>query len=262
MIVALLTDFGTRDHYVGVMKGVVLGVCPKATLVDITHEIAPQDIVSGAVELAAAYPYFPPGTVFLVVVDPGVGSTRRGMAAECGGYRFVGPDNGVMSGAFSTGGDLRCVELRDTQYALPTMSRTFEGRDRFAPAAGWLARGTDLEAFGPRILDPVVLELPRPALVASGIEGEVVRVDRFGNLITNIDRETLEALPSRDVEVHIGGRRITCLVATYADAIPGEVCALFSSSGYIEIALNGGSAAAMLGVSKAARVRVAAKASR
>src|SRR5437867_4555547 len=187
-VIALLTDFGTRDHYAGTMKGVALGICPDATLVDITHELPAHDVVGGALELAAAYRYFPAGTIFLVVVDPGVGSTRRGIAAEMGDYRFVAPDNGVLSVVFEQTKPKRVVELSDRRYARPTVSRTFEGRDRFAPAAGWLAKGLDLTALGRPAGALHRLELPEASIDGDQLVGAVVRVDRFGNLITNIDR--------------------------------------------------------------------------
>ena len=138
-VIALLTDFGTRDHYVGTMKGVILGICPGATLVDVTHDIAPQDITTGALELAAAVPYFPAGSVFVAVVDPGVGSRRRALAVETRGRFLVGPDNGLLSLAFAADPGFRAVSIESPSYALPVVSRTFEGRDRFAPAAAWLA---------------------------------------------------------------------------------------------------------------------------
>src|SRR6266705_1231540 len=147
-LIALLTDFGLRDHYAGTMKGVALGVCPDITFVDISHDIAPHDVLGGALELAAAYRYFPHGTIFLAVVDPGVGSTRYGIAADTGEYRFVAPDNGVLSVVFDQATPKRVVELSDRRYARPTISRTFEGRDRFAPAAAWLAKGVDLAGLG------------------------------------------------------------------------------------------------------------------
>ena len=147
-LIALVTDFGLQDHYVGVMKGVMLGLCPDAQLVDISHGIPPQDIVGAALELEAAYRYFPPGTVFLVVVDPGVGSARRALAIDTGAHRFVGPDNGVLALAATATSGRRVVELINPQYARPTISLTFEGRDRFAPAAAWLASGVDVSAFG------------------------------------------------------------------------------------------------------------------
>lgn len=246
MIVALLTDFGTGDHYVGTMKGVILSVCPDATLVDITHDIPPQDIVSGALELAAAYRYFPAGAVFIAVVDPGVGSARRGIVVDAGGYRFVGPDNGILSLAFREAGAAQVAELRERKYARPTISRTFEGRDRFAPAAGWLARGTELHHFGPVVADPVVLTVPIPAVTTNGVEGQVLRVDRFGNLITNIDQLMLGDAARARYQIDIAGRRIARVVATYSEAQPLELCALIGSSGYLEIAVNGGSAAEAL----------------
>src|SRR6266542_3205117 len=147
-VIALLTDFGTRDHYAGTMKGVVLGICPDATLVDISHDLPPHDVLAGALELAAAYKYFPAGTIFLVVVDPGVGSTRRGIAAEAGDHKFVAPDNGVLTIVLDDHAPEKGVELSERRYARPTVSRTFEGRDRFAPAAAWLAKGIELSALG------------------------------------------------------------------------------------------------------------------
>src|SRR5262245_26509580 len=186
-LIALVTDFGTRDHYVGTMKGVMLGVCPDLALVDISHDIPPHDVLAGAFELAASYRYFPKGTIFLVVVDPGVGSTRRGIAAQCGDYVFVAPDNGVLSVVFAEMPPHRMVELGEPRYARPAISQTFEGRDRFAPAAAWLATGVDLAALGKPAGQPVMLNVPAPALAPSSIDGQVVRIDRFGNLVTNID---------------------------------------------------------------------------
>jgi S-adenosyl-L-methionine hydrolase (adenosine-forming) len=256
VIVALLTDFGTRDHYVGTMKGVILSVCPGVTIVDLTHEIPPQDIIAGAHELAAAYRYFPAGTVFLGVVDPGVGSRRRGIAADAGGYRFVGPDNGLFSLSFRDLGPVHIVELKERKFTRAKISRTFEGRDRFAPVAGWLARGTPLSAFGPPVADPVILDVPTPSVSSEAIEGEVLRVDHFGNLITNVDRETLDRFDARDVVIQIRDRRIRGLVSVYADAEPGQLCALVGSSEQLEIAVHGGSAAAMLNAGRADTIRI------
>src|SRR5689334_12398175 len=161
-VIALLTDFGTRDHYAGTMKGVALGICPDATLVDITHEVPAHDVLAGALELAAAFRYFPAGTIFLVVVDPGVGSVRRGIAAEAGDYRFVAPDNGVLTPIFDELTPKRVVELSERRYARPTVSRTSEGRDRFGPAAAWLAKGIDLPALGRPAANPCRLNIPQP----------------------------------------------------------------------------------------------------
>jgi S-adenosylmethionine hydrolase len=254
-LLALLTDFGLRDHYVGTMKGVILGICPEAMFVDITHDVAPHDVLGGALELAAAYRYFPSGTIFLVVVDPGVGSTRRGIAADCGEYRFVAPDNGVLSVVFDQTPAKRAVELTDRKYARPTISKTFEGRDRFGPAAGWLAKGVQLTALGRAATSLVRLDIPLPRASDGGVDGEVLRVDRFGNLTTNIDEATLSKM-SGPVTVRIGAELIPRVVSTYADATPGELCALVGSSDRLEVAVNGGSAAALLGLGRGAPVQL------
>jgi S-adenosyl-L-methionine hydrolase (adenosine-forming) len=256
-VVALLTDFGTRDHYAGAMKGVVLGICPEATLVDISHEIPPHDVLAAALELWACYRYFPAGTIFLVVVDPGVGSSRHGMAAEANDQRFVAPDNGVLSLVFKDTPPRRLVDLSERRYARPTISRTFEGRDRFAPAAGWLAKGVDLAALGCPLADYRRLDVPDPLVTDDSIVGEVRSVDRFGNLITNIDRKTLDQFAqSRPIEVSIGGHRVARIVRTYAEADEEQSCALIGSTDHLEIALRDRSAAAALQLSRGARVDV------
>jgi S-adenosylmethionine hydrolase len=260
-VIALLTDFGTRDHYVGTMKGVMLGICPEATLVDLTHDVPAHDILAGALELAAAYRYFPAGTIFLVVVDPGVGSGRRGVAAEVGDYRFVAPDNGVLTPIVNEQQPARIVELSDRRYALPTVSRTFEGRDRFAPAAAWLAQGVDLAALGRPAGGLHRLEIPRADADADAIAGQVLRIDRFGNLITNIDRQAFDRLAERGtVEVRVGTRQVPKVVSTYADVGRGEVCALFGSTDHLEVAANGASAADQLGLGLGAPVHVSRRA--
>jgi S-adenosylmethionine hydrolase len=255
-LVALLTDFGLRDHYVGAMKGVILGICPEATLVDISHDVPPQDVLAAALELSAAYRFFPPGTIFLVVVDPGVGSVRRGLAAEAGPYRFVAPDNGVLSPVFDDLAPTLVVALDRPEASASAMSRTFEGRDRFAPAAGRLAAGADVRDLGRPAGEVQRLDVPRPRATEEGIDGAVVRVDRFGNLITNIDRRLFEALGSGRRSVRIGPHRISKMVGTYAEALPGEVCVLFSSSDHLEIAVNGSNASRALGVGRGTGVRV------
>ena len=256
-VIALLTDFGSSDHYAGAMKGVALSVCPEATLVDITHDIPPHDVLAGALELAASYKYFPAGTIFLVVVDPGVGSSRRGIAADCGDYKFVAPDNGVLSAVFRETPPKKVVELTERKYARPTVSRTFEGRDRFAPAAGWLARGVALVSMGKSISNYHVIDLPSPEVAADHITGEVVRVDRFGNLITNIDRKTLEQFAGgRPIAITLANRDIPRIVATYAEAPAGELCALFGSTDHLEVAVNAGDAARELGLGRGAKAGV------
>src|SRR5476649_2264919 len=172
-VIALLTDFGTRDHYAGTMKGVALTICPDATLVDISHDIAAHDVLGGALELAASYRYFPVGTIFLVVVDPGVGSARRGIAVDTGDYKFVAPDNGVLTAVLEEHPAKRGVELTERKYGRPTVSRTFEGRDRFAPAAAWLAKGIDLAALGRSAPSIQRLDIPKPRADGDLIDGQV-----------------------------------------------------------------------------------------
>ncbi len=256
-VIALLTDFGTRDHYAGAMRGVALGICPEATLVDITHDVAPQDVLGGALELAAAFKYFPAGTVFLVVVDPGVGSARHGIAADAGGYKFVAPDNGVLTCVFKEAPPRRVVELTERRYARPTVSRTFEGRDRFAPAAAWLAKGVDLTALGRPLTTWQMLDVREPVVGDDRVMGEVLRVDRFGNLVTNIDRRTFERFAGQAaIEIAAAGHPVATLVATYAEAEAGTVCALFGSGDQLEIAVPGGSAAERLQLARGARVTI------
>jgi S-adenosylmethionine hydrolase len=257
-VIALLTDFGTRDHYAGTMKGVALGICPDATFVDISHDITPHDVLGGALELAASYRYFPAGTVFLVVVDPGVGSSRRPLAAEAGGYRFVAPDNGVLTLVFKEAAPKRVVELTERRYARPTVSRTFEGRDRFAPAAAWLAKGIDLSGLGRSLASWQMLSVPEPAICDHSIVGAVLRVDRFGNLVTNVDRRTFDRFAGAGgIEIVAGTHVVSAVVATYAESQPGAICALFGSSDHLEVAINGASAAERLQLGRGARVTIA-----
>ena len=256
-VVALLSDFGIRDHYVGAMKGVILGICPDATLVDISHDIPAHDVLTAGLELAATYRYFPAGSVFLVVVDPGVGSARRGVAVDTGDYRFVAPDNGVLTAVLNETPPRRVVELTERRYARPTVSRTFEGRDRFAPAAAWLAKGVQLSALGRLVSDYRLLDIPSPVADEGRIAGEVLLVDRFGNLATNIDRKAFERLAqSGTIQIEAGAHGIGRLVETYADIEGDEVCALFGSTDHLEFAANSTSAAERLGLDRGAPVTV------
>ena len=256
-VIALLSDFGTRDHYAGTMKGVMLGICPEATLVDITHDVPAHDVVDAALQLAAACRYFPAGTIFLAVVDPGVGSARRGLAVEAGDYRFVAPDNGVLTLALRDVPPKKIVELTERRYARPTVSRTFEGRDRFAPAAAWLAKGIQLTALGRPVADYQRAEIPQPEVTDTGVRGVVLRIDRFGNAVTNIDRRTFEtAARAKSVQVSADGRQVQQIVATYAEIPAGGIGALFGSTDHLELAANGGSAAEQLGIARGARVEV------
>jgi len=262
-IVALLSDFGTRDHFVGSMKGAVLAACPDVALVDITHHVAPHAVAEAARSLQAAYRAFPGGSVFLVVVDPGVGTARRGLAIEAGGYRFVGPDNGVFSRVLDAHPAHRLHALTNTALHRHSVSPTFHGRDVFAPVAGLLAHGLPLETVGEAATDPVRLPVMGASPAASGgWEGPVGHVDRFGNLSTEIDAATVDLVlaevegdPS-EVVVWVAGRQVP-LVRTFGDVAPGEACALLGSSGWLEVALNQGHAAEELGVSLGDLVRLA-----
>src|SRR4029079_4176049 len=271
--IALLSDCGTRHLYAGTMKGVIIGICPDVTLVDITHEITPHDVVEGSLQLAASSRYFPAGTIFLAIVDPGVGSSRRGIAAEAGDYRFVAPDNGVLTAVLRDVPPKRVVELTERRYARPTVSRTFEGRDRFAPAAAWLAKGIALAAPGrtaagvpplevsrPKAAGVHRLAVPRPIVGDGSIEGQVLRVDRFGNLITNIDRRTFDRMAGPGLEIRVGSHVVSKVVSTYADLNADEICALFGSTDHLEIAANGASAAARLDLGRGAAAHSAQRA--
>lgn len=243
MIITLLTDFGTADGYVGEMKGVLLTDAPEATVVDVSHDLPAHEVEPARLTLARYWRRFPPGTVHVVVVDPGVGSSRACLAVESDGRLLVGPDNGVLSPALLIGG-ARAVAIPTPQGA----SATFHGRDVFAPAAARLAAGTPLDAIGEPVLAPVVRRTPEAhRLEDGGIAGEVIAVDRFGNAITNL----MTLRPARWVEV--AGRRLP-LVRTYADVDVGEPAALVGSSGLVEIAVREGSASSALGLARGAAV--------
>ncbi len=250
-LIAFLTDFGTRDHYASVMKGVVLSINPDATLIDLSHDLPPHDIVFAAHEILATYRYFPAGTIFVVVVDPGVGSPRRGLAAEAGDWRFVAPDNGVLTGVFQETPPKKVVELTERRYARPTVSRTFEGRDRFAPAAAWVSKGVHLSALGRGLTDYRMIDLPKPTIEDTVLRGTVIRIDRFGNVVTNLDRRSCERLTEGlgVLALTVGGQTISRIVSTFADLVPGEIGALFGSTDHLECAAASTSAADKLGVS-------------
>lgn len=250
-LITLLTDFGNRDPYVAAMKGVILSLNPEARLVDLTHEIEPQDITAGAFFLAEAAPCFPAGTIHLAVVDPGVGTTRRALAAQAGEQFFVGPDNGLFSLVFQYHPPSVLVALQNPEYFRPQVSSTFHGRDLFAPVAAHLSLGIPLEAFGPRISDPVPLPWPQPEFTPEAVRGEIVYVDLFGNLISNIPGEKLRAwLQDRPPLILLGSLTLRQLFRTYGEVPPGQFLALVGSHGYLEISLNQGNAARRLSVGK------------
>jgi hypothetical protein len=214
-------------------------------------------VLAGALELAASYKYFPSGTVFIAVVDPGVGSARRGIAAETADYRFVAPDNGVLTAVLRESPARKVVELTERRYARPTVSRTFEGRDRFAPAGAWLAKGIQLSALGRPVADIQRLDLPAPEVSADTIRGVVLRVDRFGNLVTNLDRKSVEHLAhGGSISIEAGPHRIERLVATYAELPADGIGALFGSTDHLELAAAAASAAERLGLGRGTSIIV------
>jgi S-adenosylmethionine hydrolase len=245
-VVTLLTDFGLDDAYVGIVKGVVLAINPGARLVDLCHTVPPQDVRRGALLLEGAWRFFPPGTVHLAVVDPGVGGARRAIAVEAAGHRFVGPDNGLLGFCFDLPG-ARGVILSEPRFHRRPVSRTFHARDLFGPVAGHCSRGIPLEALGPPLDRPV--RLPGASVRRAGgrVEGEVLLVDRFGNALTNLTARDLPDRPGRCV-LAVRGARIRGLSGTYAERRPGELGALIDSSGRVEIFVRNGSARARLGL--------------
>lgn len=255
-IITLTTDFGFRDPFVGALKGVILGIHRDVHLVDLTHDIAPQDVLEGALVLEAAVPFFPPGTVHLAVVDPGVGSSRRGLGVSAGGQLFVGPDNGLFSFLFAQGA-WTARSLEALAYRLPEVSRTFHGRDVFAPAAAHLSRGVPLHRFGPEVPDPVRLPWPSACREGDALTGEVVHADRFGNLVTSIRAHELAALgPEASLVVEVGNAVVVGLSAAYAEHSPGGLGAIVGSSARLELFVRNGSACVHLGVARGARVAV------
>jgi S-adenosylmethionine hydrolase len=248
MIITLTTDFGLSDPFVGIMKGVILGIAPNAQLVDISHDIQSYDILEAAFLLDTAYRYFPAGTVHMIVVDPGVGSSRRPIAALSHGHRFVAPDNGVLSRVVEN----TAYHITNANLFLPYVSRTFQGRDIFAPVAAHLAQGMPIDSVGPRITDFVTQPVPTPTTNNGMTRGSVLRVDKFGNIITNLRRSDLRP----DFTIRVAGRPITRLYGTFSEAQPGEFFALEGSTGYIELALNQGSAADLLKVRSGAEIEV------
>ncbi len=251
-MVTLLTDFGLEDPYVGMMKGVILSVNPAARIIDISHHVEAGAIPQAAHILQEAYPYFPEGTVHVTVVDPGVGTNRRAILLVTRTHLFVGPDNGIFWPIIEAGHDIKTLHLTETRYFRPDISSTFHGRDVFAPVAGYLSKGVDPFDMGPVIHDPVRLRLPSPFRKGGSLYGRIVRVDHFGNLITNIRRGDIEGFSGggRPV-VRVGDLRIEGISKAYAETAKGEALALFGSSGYLEIAVNSGRAVDRLGLEQA-----------
>ena len=253
-VITLTTAFGTSDWFIGTLKGVIAGIAPKAKVIDLTHDLPPGDIRGGAFALEAGCRFFPKGTVHVAVVDPGVGSRRKAIAVQTASGVFVGPDNGVLSWALAKEEVAAIHVLENEDYFLHPVSQTFHGRDVFAPVAAQLSRGVPIKKLGPALKDFVRLEWPEPRRQRDGIEGEVVYIDRFGNAITNIGSELLRGAATASCEVFAKRHRI-CPLRTFYQSVPQKTpVALAGSSGFLEIAVNGGSAGKLLGVRISTRV--------
>ncbi len=255
-VITLTTDYGTKDHLVGALKGVILEIAPNATLVDINHHVAPFDVLDGALTIGAAYRYFPPRTVHLVVVDPDVGTERRPLLVSGEEHYFVAPDNGVLSMVYEREAAVEVRHVTAEHYFLNPVSKTFHGRDVFAPVAGWLAKMLQIEAFGEPITDYVRFALPRTKADGATLKGVVLRVDIFGNLMTNFTAEDLPAAMAAEgkIKLAVAGKRVEQWTQTFAEGPAGEPVALLGSSGFVEIIVNKGSAARTLGAGRGAEV--------
>ncbi len=263
-IITLTTDFGTRDSFVGSIKGAILRTAPTAQIIDITHEIAPQDIWEAAFTLRQSYAHFPKGTIHLAVVDPGVGSGRRPIIVVTESYYFVGPDNGLFSLVYRDAERLRVHHVTASHYFASSPGETFHGRDVFAPVTAWLTKGIPSGNFGEEITDYIRLNVPVPKRTDTGLDGHVVHIDRFGNLITNITAQDLQALAPDGgqlgpVAVQVGGSQIPGLKKFYAEAKPGEPGALVNSDGHLEIFLFRQNARTGLTVKRGDAVRISVK---
>ena len=260
-VITLTTDFGTQDHFVGTMKGVILGINPNVQLVDITHELPPHDVIGAAFSIRCSYAYFPRWSIHLVVVDPTVGSQRRPILVVGDQHYFIGPDNGVFSLVYEVEPYIRVYHLTETHFFLSEISTTFHGRDIFAPVAAWLAKGVEPAQMGEVIEDFVRIPIPRPiAIEEKTMKGVVLYVDRFGNLITNFTRESLAGLLGEDLSqpcvVQIQNQSIPGLKSAYFEVPQGQPVALIGSTGYLEIGANQASAARILKAGRGTEVIV------
>jgi S-adenosyl-L-methionine hydrolase (adenosine-forming) len=257
-IITLTTDYGTNDHLVGVMKGVILSINPEVNVVDITHGVLPHDLLDGALTIAQAYKYFPPKTVHVVVVDPGVGTERRPILVASDQHYFVAPDNGVLSSVYDQTEALYVWQIISEHYFRQPVSNTFHGRDVFAPVAAWLTKSWQTSAFGEQITDFVRFGMPKPKAAGNTMKGIVLRVDQFGNLVTNFKAEDVPALAAGDGKCTIkaGSAVITKVVPTFAAGANGEVVGVMGSGGYLEICVNKSSASRALGIGRGAEVTV------
>ncbi|MCK9419424.1 MAG: SAM-dependent chlorinase/fluorinase [Nitrospirae bacterium] len=260
-IITLTTDYGSKDGFAASMKGVIFKTNPQAQIVDISNEISPQDIWEAAYILRSAYSHFPKGTVHLAVVDPGVGSGRKPIIAVTESYYFVGPDNGVFSLIYQEAERIRVHHITSAHYFLPKPGPTFHGRDIFAPVAGWLSKGIASGNFGEEITDYMKLNIPAPKTTPNGIEGHIVHIDRYGNIITNITYEDIKALFPEGVDlgvtsVSLAGKDIKGLSKYYAESAPGAPGAIINSSGALEIFMFKQNAKTALSVKRGEAVRL------
>ena len=261
-IITLLTDFGTEDEYVGVMKGVILSVNPAATIVDISHGIDPQNLTQAAFMIQAILPYFPEGTVHLSVIDPGVGTDRAILALSIGGKILLAPDNGILTLLLKEKSIASVIRVKNSDYFLKPVSRTFHGRDIFAPVAAHLSKGLDINALGPPVSPDTLVKLPlsEPHISDTGeLLGTIIAADRFGNLMSDIDMKTLDSFCKREYKklgIRIGASEIIGLSETYANVKPQQPLAIIGSRGYLEIAVNCGNAQRYFKVGKGDSVRI------
>ncbi len=247
-IITLLTDFGLSDPYVAMMKGVILSINRDAELIDITHSINTGSVLQGAYILLESFSYFPAGTVHVAVIDPGVGSDRRTIAVKAHGHFFTGPDNGILWPVIEKYKDAAIYEITEDKYRLPQVTSTFHGRDIFAPVAAHISLGLEIHHLGSAVSDPEKLEMPLPVRHDNTLTGQIIRIDKFGNLITNITADDLERfLGNHEPVIHSGNIKIHGINRTYCDREKGELLAIINSSEHLEIAVNMGKASHYIG---------------
>ncbi|HEV2303922.1 MAG TPA: SAM-dependent chlorinase/fluorinase [Candidatus Acidoferrales bacterium] len=254
-VITLTTDFGTGDSLVGSMKGVILNINPDAAIVDITHKVFPYDLLDGALAIGQAYKFFPPRTVHVVVVDPGVGTERRPLLVTAGQHYFIAPDNGVLSMIYQREESLTVRHITAEHYFLQPVSNTFHGRDIFSPVAAWLSKNDQSNSFGEEITDFVRFAMPKPKQTGNSIKGVILRADNFGNLLTNFTPEDApQLLAGSNFKLRVGNAEISKFAQTFGNGGPNEPVLILGSSGFFEVAVNRGSAAKLTGASRGAEV--------
>jgi S-adenosylmethionine hydrolase len=256
--ITLTTDYGTSDHLVGTMKGAILKILPEAQIVDICNHVKSCDILDGALTIGQAWKYFPPKTIHVVVVDPGVGTQRRPILVSAGMQYFIAPDNGVLSMIYEKAEDLTVRHVTAEHYFLTPLSNTFHGRDIFAPVAAWLAKTGQPSSFGDEVTDFVRFTLPKPKSADGAVRGVVLKIDNFGNLLTNFSPDHVPQLFTGDgkFKMTVGGKEVSKVLQNYSQGQPNEAFVILGSSGLLEVAMNRGNAAHTLGVQRGAEVIV------